>query len=205
MTPAAPERTLVWLADAAALDEPALAACAGWLGGGERERLARFVRAERRIQFIGGRALLRRALGELLGVAPGAIALQERPGLGPALVHPAAPAVGFSISHSGTWIACAASTETALGLDIERIDPGRDVLRLAEQAFEPGLAARLAACEAAERTDLFYRLWCELEAGIKLALPVGKMYAFGRPGLSAALACAAPLVSDPTFELVTFE
>ena len=197
--------TLVWLADAATLGEDALAACAAWLGADERQRLARFVRAERRIQFVGGRVLLRRALGELLGVPPRAIELQERPGLGPALLHPAAPAVGFSISHSGNWIACAASTETLLGLDIERIDPGRDVVRLAEQAFAPEEAARLAACEGAARLDLFYRLWCEHEARIKLALPVGKIYTLGRPGLAGALACATSLAADPVVELVGFD
>lgn len=201
---AAPRRTLVWLADAAHLGEDALAACSGWLGADERQRLARFVRAERRIQFVGGRALLRRALGELLGVPPDAIRLQDRPGRGPALLHPAAPAVGFSISHSGNWIACAASTETMLGLDIERVDSGRDVLRLAEQAFGPEEAARLAACEAGKRIDVFYRMWCEHEARIKLALPIGKMYAFGRSGLSGALACATPLAADPVVELASF-
>ncbi|MEW6759269.1 MAG: 4'-phosphopantetheinyl transferase superfamily protein [Pseudomonadota bacterium] len=195
----------MWLADAATLGGDALAAGAAWLGAHERQRLARFVRAERRTQFIGGRVLLRRALGELLGVPPGAILLQERPGLGPALVHPAAPAVGFSISHSGNWIACAASTETALGLDIERIDPGRDVMRLAEQAFTPEQTARLAACDSAERIDLFYRMWCEHEARIKLALPVGKIYALGRPGLAGALACATSLAADPVVELATLD
>jgi 4'-phosphopantetheinyl transferase len=202
---AAPRRTRVWLLDAAALGEDALAPFAGWLGAQERELLARFVRAERRIQFIGGRALLRRALGELLGVAPAAVELQERPGLGPALIHPAAPAVGFSISHSGRWIACAASTETRLGLDIERIDPTRDVLGLAQQAFAPEDAARLAACEPAERIDAFYRLWCGHEARIKLALPVAKMYELGRPGLAGALACAGSLSADPVVELVSLD
>ncbi|GAB3387076.1 4'-phosphopantetheinyl transferase family protein [Massilia agri] len=201
---AAPRRTLVWLAEAATLSADTLAACAGWLGPDERQRLARFVRAERRTQFLGGRVLLRRALSELLGVPPRAIELQERPGLGPALLLPAAPAVGFSISHSGNWIACAASTETALGLDIERIDPGRDVVRLAEQAFTPEQTARLAACEGAERIDLFYRLWCEHEASIKLASPVGKMYGVGRPGLCGALACATPLAADPVVEFASF-
>ncbi len=202
---AAPRRTLVWLADAATLDQAALAAGAAWLGADERQRLARFVRAERRTQFIGGRTLLRRALGDLLGVPPATVLLQERPGLGPALLHPAAPAVGFSISHSGNWIACAASTETALGLDIERIDPGRDVLRLAEQAFGPDEAARLAACPEGGRIDAFYRLWCEHEARIKLVLPVGKMYSLGRPGLSGALACTASLDAEPILELVGFD
>jgi 4'-phosphopantetheinyl transferase len=193
--------TLVWLADAGGLPESAVAAYAGWLGQDERARHARFVRAERRRQFVAGRALARLVLGRLLGVAPAAMALQERPGQGPALLSPAHSAA-FSISHSGPWIAVAASTETLVGLDIERIDPSRDVMGLAQQAFGPEQLVQLAACDALQRIDVFYRMWCEHEARIKLGAPVGSMVDCGRPGLAGALACAAPPAADITPELV---
>lgn len=195
---------LIWLAHTGTLPEQALAAYAAWLGEGERRRCAAFVRAERRRQFLAGRALLRLALGRLLGVAPAAVVLDERPGQAPALLFPAAPAVGFSISHTGPWVACAVATETGVGLDIERIDPRRDVLALAEQSFQPELVAGLRA-EAEGCIPLFYRMWCEQEACIKLGGPAGALYRFERPGLSGALACASALAADPLVEVVSLD
>jgi len=201
----APRRTRVWLAHAATLSDEVLASYLGWLGDDERARHARFVRAERRTQFVAGRALLRRALGAVLGVAPPAVRLRERPGLGPQLVHPDAFEVGFSISHSGPWIACAVSLETAVGLDIERVDPARDVPGLAEQAFGPAVAAQLAACGEPERSEGFYRLWCAHEARIKLGAPSSRMIHFRHEGVCGALACALAPAADPPIETVRLD
>jgi 4'-phosphopantetheinyl transferase len=195
------QETLVWLADAGALPESVLASYAGWLGEAERARHARFVRLERRRQFVAGRALARLALGRLLELEPAGIALQERPGQGPALLRPSRFAA-FSISHSGPWIAVAASTETLVGLDIERIDPSRQVMALAQQAFGPEQVAHLTACAPPQRIEVFYRMWCEHEARIKLGVPVDSMFSFGRPGLAGALACAAAPAFEPRPELV---
>lgn len=193
----APGETLLWLMDADALSGAALDGYAAWLGESERERCARFVRAERRRQFIVGRALLRHALGRLLGLAPRGIVLRERPGNAPALESPAPPGLGFSISHSGPWVACAASSISLLGLDIERIDEGRDVLTLAEQAFGPAAVPQLGALEGSERLRAFYRMWCRHEAHIKLGVPSAADHAYEAPGLAICLSAAQPLQAVP--------
>lgn len=203
----APAVSLLWLTDAGALPAVALEGYATWLGEGERRRCARFARAERRRQFIVGRALLRFALGRLLGSAPRAIVLHERPGAAPALDMPRrvqGNGVGFSISHSGPWVACAASTERALGLDIERIDQRRDVLALARQAFDPDAVARLEACAGTERIRAFYRMWCRHEAHIKLGRPATQDYVFEQPGLAIVLSSAGSLAPAPQLELLDF-
>lgn len=187
--------TLVWLVDADEVDAVALATYAGWLGPSERERHDRFVRTERRRQFVVGRALLRLAVGQLLGVAPATIALAERPGLAPRLE--ADGIAGFSISHSGRWVACAVSTATALGLDIERVDLSRDVAALAEHAFSQRESEWLAALPPAMRHDCFYRMWCAHEAHIKLGVAGAVDYPLGMPGLAGMLACAVPLNAAP--------
>ncbi|MET0983183.1 MAG: 4'-phosphopantetheinyl transferase superfamily protein, partial [Telluria sp.] len=196
--------TLLWLTDAGALPEVALAGFATWLGEGERLRCARFARAERRRQFIVGRALLRLALGRLLDVPPHSVALRERPFKAPALEMPA-PGVGFSISHSGQWVACAASTQAAVGLDIERIDLHRDVLSLARQALGPDVVARLRGCEGEERAHMFYRMWCLHEARIKLGGPSVADYVFEQPGLALALRCDRQLPAPPAPRVVGLE
>lgn len=193
----APGATLVWLADTAALTDARLAHYASWLGESERQRHGRFLRAERRRQFVAGRALLRMALGRLLAVEPIDIVLEERPGQAPALIHPAYSRIGFSIAHSGRWVACAASTATQVGLDIERIDPAREVLALAEQALPAGALEQLRACDAQQRVGAFYRLWCLHEAGIKLGAASAADYLFEHEGFAGALRTARPLDAAP--------
>jgi 4'-phosphopantetheinyl transferase len=202
---AATDPTLLWLTDAATLADDVLAAYAAWLGEAERERAERFVRPARRRQFIVGRALLRLALARLLGVAPPSIVLRERPGNAPLLVLPERPEVGFSISHSGRWVGCAASLQSAIGLDIECIDPARDVLALADQAFGAPAAAELRVLEGEGRVDAFYRMWCLHEAGIKLGRPSAADYLYTQPGLSLALRCGQALAPPPTLEVVNLD
>jgi 4'-phosphopantetheinyl transferase len=197
------DQTLLWLLDAGAISCAALDAYTAWLGEGERQRCARFVRAGRRRQFIAGRALLRLALGRLLDLAPRDIVLRERPGLAPALDTPAPEGVGFSISHSGPWVACAASTVSQLGLDIERIDAGRDLLALAEQALGPEDVAELRALAGQARVDAFHRMWCLHEARFKLGSASAADYVFAQPGLALALSASRPLTPAPPPLVVT--
>lgn len=197
--------TLLWLLDAGALPAAALDDHAAWLGADERERCSRFVRPERRRQFIAGRVMLRHALGRLLDLAPRDIALRERPGNAPALDTPAPPTLGFSISHSGPWVACAASSRSRLGLDIERVDAGRDVLALAEQAFGPDAVSQLRALEGSGRVRAFYRMWCLHEARIKLGGPASADHAYEAPGLAICLSTAQPLEAAPGLVVVGLE
>ncbi len=194
--------TLVFLADIAAVGDARLARYAPWLGESELTRWRRFVRVERRRQFIAGRALLRLGLGRLLGIDPGTVALRERPGQAPELVSPSSEAAWFSISHSGSWVGCAVTTKGPVGFDIERIDPARDVLALAEQAFDTPALAELHACQGAARVDAFYRMWCAHEARIKLGRDSGAMLCYALPGLAGALACAHDPGAPPMIELV---
>jgi 4'-phosphopantetheinyl transferase len=193
--------TLLWLADAAGLDDAALALYTGWLGASERCRSERFVRPLRHRQFIAGRALLRLMLARLLGVAPATVALDERPGHAPALAGADLPFVGFSISHSGTWVACAASLRSPVGLDIERIDAGRDVVALAEQVFDAATAAEVRGCAGMARLHAFYRHWCLYEAGIKLGRASAADHVRMHADLMLALRCAEPIAA-PRLEIV---
>ncbi|WP_288381051.1 4'-phosphopantetheinyl transferase superfamily protein [uncultured Massilia sp.] len=193
--------TLLWLADIGSIGPDWFADAGAWLSESEQERLARFARQERRRQFVAGRVLLRRALGELLGAAPHTVLLRDRPGNAPVLVSPARPGLGLSISHSGPWVACAVSTRGPLGLDIERTDAARDPVALAEQAFGAQAAAQLMTLDTAARGDAFYRMWCRHEADIKLGHAGAHALFFNYPGLMLALssmsACdVAPVLVD---------
>ncbi len=189
--------TLLWLTDTASLPADWFDAAASWLSASERLRHGRFVREERRRQFLAGRVLLRLALGQVLDVAPRSVQLLERAGNAPALLQPAQPEVGLSIAHSGPWVACAASSDAPLGLDIERVDPGRDLLALAGQAFGAGAAAELAQLDGASRVTAFYRMWCRHEAHVKLGRASARDLFYEYPGLQLALASTRALDVTP--------
>ncbi|MFC7297323.1 4'-phosphopantetheinyl transferase family protein [Herminiimonas aquatilis] len=139
-----------------------------WLTPDELQRYQRFLRPERQRQFLLGRILLRCTLGELLNITPSSISFFERPGHAPVLnLEHGSP--GFSLSHSGPWVACAISEQSALGLDIELMDGTRDLLALAEQSFDTTECALLKEKEGAARVAAFYTLWSTKEARYKLA------------------------------------
>lgn len=185
-------QAILAMTDLRGVSDAALASLLPWLGEAEQARWHRFQRSERRRQFIAGRVLARMLLGELCGVAPGALQLQERAGQGPALAGPHR-AQGLSISHSGPLVAVAVCADSALGLDIESIDPERDVLAIAEHAFDSARAAALAALPEAGRPRAFYRMWSEHEARIKLGQEAACCIDLFHEEVSVVLCAAAPL------------
>lgn len=201
----------LWMVDADAVTDAGLQRLRGWLSPGEMARHQRFVRAQRQRQFIVGRVLLRMALGRLLGVTPQEIRLEEQVGKAPRLVAPLPQGVqpGFSIAHSGRWVACAVSAQTALGVDIEMKDAARDLNALAAQAFdaaEMAQWARLQTLSEPERTEGFYRLWSEKEARFKLGVAAGgHCLLLPHAELSIALCTEQPLDQPPALEVMPLD
>jgi 4'-phosphopantetheinyl transferase len=198
----APHQASVWLLDAGVLADEALAAYAGWLDGSECRRLARFIRPARRRQFLAGRVLARLALGDLLKLEPRSIRLEDRPGRAPLLASPGDAAVGFSISHSGCWVACALSRSSKIGLDIEVIDRTRDIDALAAQAFDEDRQAWLGTRPCNTRRQDFYSLWSRAEAQCKLGSPAGSVFDLSTAGLAIVLCCEQALCRAPEVETV---
>ena len=75
-----------------------------------------------------------------------------------------ADAPSVSLSHSGTWSACAVSFEGDVGIDIERLRCDRDLSEIAAWAFGP-LECGEVAEEGCER---FYAIWTLREAMAKV-------------------------------------
>ncbi|HAT33109.1 MAG TPA: 4-phosphopantetheinyl transferase [Janthinobacterium sp.] len=189
---------MVWLLDAAQVPEADIEALRGRLGAGEAARHARFLRPGRQRQFLLGRMLLRQTMGRMLDLPAAALTVTECAGQAPRVTLQGAPRPlpFFSLSHSGRWVACALSADSALGLDIEVVDPRRDLRALAELAFGGAEAARLAALPEAARAAQFYRSWSEKEARYKLGEHAGaRCVSLCRPGLSIVLCSALPLAA----------
>ncbi|MFZ6758559.1 4'-phosphopantetheinyl transferase family protein [Undibacterium sp. Ji50W] len=174
-----------------------LAAYLPWLSKNEVLRYQRFVKRERQRQFLAGRVLLRQSLSQLLDVPVSTLQLTERPGNAPRLDFPACPELGFSLSHSGNWLACAVSADSRLGLDIELLNPDRDFSALALQAFDAAENAWLHQQDAGSRVRDFYQLWTSKEAHIKLNVASAECLHFQHPELSITLCSARQFTSPP--------
>jgi 4'-phosphopantetheinyl transferase len=190
----------VWLLDCRRFSDQALEPFAAWLGPSEQQRLARFGRRLRRRQFLAGRVLLRRALAPVLGIPAASVSLVERRDNAPLLDLPDSTEVGFSVSHSGHWVACAVSATTKLGLDVELPDGRRDIGALAAQAFDPGQQAWLASLPPQEGTRAFYRMWSAAEARFKLQAEVAQEIELQHAELSIVLCSASRLVRPPLLQ-----
>nr|BAP47693.1 polyunsaturated fatty acid synthase PfaE [Aureispira marina] len=79
-----------------------------------KERTLRYQQPQDAYNFVLGRLLLQQALLEKGGAAEELEAIQYSSNQKPWL-----PSLNFNISHSQEWVACAFSSEQAVGLDIE--------------------------------------------------------------------------------------
>lgn len=176
-------------------------ALAAALPAADRERAARFARDDARARYLTGRYAVRTALGELLGAPPAELRFVRRchrcGGTGhgrPTLRWPRAERVDFNLAHSGALVAVAAARGRRVGIDVERLRPGLDVLGVARFALSAGEIAELEALtDPDERRAAFFRCWTRKEAYLKAradGLPGGLR------GWSVSCSRAAVVVPD---------
>ena len=127
-----------------------------------------------------GRAAARRALREILGAYldqdPDAVALtigeRGKPalagGAGREPAPAAAPPLSFNLSHSGGLaLVAVAAGGTAVGVDVERLRPRRDLARLAARWLSEADAVAVTAAADGAREATFYAAWTRHEARTK--------------------------------------
>jgi phosphopantetheinyl transferase len=129
----------------------------------------------------GGREAARSATGEILarylgerpvraaasGREAGAFAIVVAERGKPRLVG-SPPPLTFNLSHSGGLaLVAVAAGGVEVGVDVERLRPRRDLVRLAERWLPPGDAAAVAAAPDEGREETFYAAWTCHEARTK--------------------------------------
>lgn len=175
----------------AALDE------AGWPGAeqlpaSERARAALFLREEAARRWVAARWALRRVLEGYLGEPAASIEL-ELGGNGKPRLH-GGDGIEFNLSHSGGLVLVAVAEGREVGVDVELIEPERDLVALAERALPRKDAAAVRAAAEAERPALFYAAWTRHEARLKC---------FGTGvGAAASLRSSTSEVSDRRLAVV---
>lgn len=193
----------IWLANVDDLPGDLVPEWASSLTAGEQQRYRAFVREQRQRQFVAGRVMLRRAIELAAEVPRDAIQVEEQLGKPPLVtLGVRARTPSFSISHSGPWVACAVSRESALGLDVEVPDPQRDIAALATQAFGAVEANRLMALPEPARISEFYAAWCMAEAKFKLGHQAESCHVVAHPQVAIALCAARGLAEPPALRVI---
>ncbi len=72
-----------------------------------------------------------------------------------------------SVAHGGGLAIAAVCDRGPIGVDVEHVDPRRDVLALARRFFSLEDHAQLAACDGDARVTRFHQLWTRKEAVLK--------------------------------------
>lgn len=110
----------------------------------------------------GLREVLSRYLG---GPDPAEIGLRGAENGKPELVE-GGTGLRFNLSHS-EGLALVAVCEREVGVDIERMAPGRDFLALAKRALDAEAVAAIQAAAPEDREEAFYAEWSRHEALVK--------------------------------------
>jgi 4'-phosphopantetheinyl transferase len=164
----------VFFAEPDAWDDAALARGEAILSLPEQERARRFRFERDRRLYVVAHAMLRRALGGHLNVAPAALAFQHnaygRPELDPR------ERARFSLAHAHGMAVCALTLDHDVGIDVEPLDRNLP-MEVAKRCFAPAELADLHAQPESVRPERFYTYWTLKEAyvkarGIGLSLPV---------------------------------
>ena len=168
------------------------------LSPAERERECRFAFDRERRAFVASRGWLRTLLARYAGGTPAGQVLVEDPLGKPRL----GGACGqgrrrFSVSHSAGLWACAVALHREVGLDIEWIDPAREIDRISGRYFSPAEVAALRALPEAERLAGFHLCWTRKEAWLKargfgISVPLDSFEVSLAPGEPARLLATRP-------------
>lgn len=140
------------------------------LDDAERQRLAGIRVEDDRRRFVLGCVLVRRRLGEQLGVRPRDVPLDRTC---PACRHPHGKpealvdgALRFSVSHSRDRVGVAFAHGDAVGFDVEWHRPGVDIHRLAGR-IRSAAEVPDASEPSPDPVGAFFRTWTRKEAVLK--------------------------------------
>ena len=168
----------------------------------EQQRARAYLSGSARLEFVTGRAVLRRLLARALGVRPGEVGFSVGELGKPALAAPHDSRLTFSLSHSAGWVLCALGWNRDLGIDLQRHVARRDHMAIARWACSPEELRELEGRTGQEQIASFYTCWCRKEAvlkalGVGLSFPVQSLDVLSQPGTAIFHGEAASLARGP--------
>ncbi len=152
----------------------------------ERLRGSRFRFERDRRRWFAARVLLRRVLGERLGIAPANLNFTYSDFGKPAL---AGSALRFNLTHSADFAACAIAEKVDIGIDIERIRPVDDIDSLFQSISSAREQEVFRVLPTGEKIRAFFETWTVKESCVKatgsgLTTPLAEIEVLTRRGAS---------------------
>lgn len=133
-----------------------------WLTSAEWQRADRFLQPLDRQRFVLGRSLWRKLAGHVSGQHPEQITLVIGPHGKPNWPNEYGWCV--NLAHAGNWVVLVLA-KTAVGIDVEHVQPGFDYKSLINTVFSRQEQAYID--QHAEPLHAFYDLWTRKEALVK--------------------------------------
>lgn len=159
----------------------------------DRQRAARFRQAGDRHNFVLGRTLVHHLLRAKSAPLP--YRISRGPRGKPFLPDTAA----YNLSHSGRWIACAASSREPIGVDVETFARLGDYRDLLPTIAHPVERSCIEQAPAGQGLTLFKRCWTRKEAVLKAT---GAGLSDALQGIDVRLDEEQPVLDDPPLRLV---
>ena len=134
----------------------------------EQERQAQYRSALLGARYAASRRALRSLLGGYLDLPAAALRFETGVRGKPALAVPERPETPeFNVSHTGGLALIAVAQRQRVGVDIERIRAGVNVLAVAARVLGLEVTRTLAALPGPEQTGAFFAAWTRHEAIVK--------------------------------------
>jgi len=193
----------VWWASPAAGRSELLAL----LDAGEHARWSRFRRDEDRARYLAAHALARLVLAGHLGTSAAELGFsavcRHCGGTDHGKPRLLTGGIEFSLSHSGERVVLAVTRDAAVGVDVEQLNPRRDVAALIPEILSATERRALAALPAAASALALLRYWTRKEAllkatgdGLAVALSTITVTPPPAPPALVAWAAAPPLEAE---------
>ena len=131
----------------------------------EQNRAEKFKFERDSLNFILGRGCLKLFLGHMLKVDPIDIKFSFNPYGKPNLDN--SPGLSFNISHAEDVIVLGFSSRQLIGVDVEKVRPFKDLLKIAANYFSASELEYLSGLPQEVQPKAFYRCWTRKESFIK--------------------------------------
>ena len=154
-----------WTARPPALSDETVARCAALLSGDERERISRFLFERHRREATVSRALVRATLARYVGRPASTFRYRLGPHGRPSVDPPCG--IDFNATNHPGLVACAVTLAAALGIDVEPLSRGDEILEVARTVFSAPELLGLEALAEDARRDRAVSLWTLKEAYVK--------------------------------------
>ncbi len=150
------------------IDTKSLDRLSGLLSDQETARSRRFLSGIHRRRYVAAHGILRCILGQILQADPVKLVFKEDEHNKPCLeTTPFFSPIYFNMSHSRDIMLAGVSRKWPIGVDVEYMNPSRDVLKLAPRFFHPAEIRDIKAFRPEHSIKRFYQYWTLKEAYLK--------------------------------------